>query len=192
MKKLVNSIFKILLVYFFFSNFAEATLKNELIKKIQSTDTLSFEFKQKIENKIEVGNCIIKYPKLIKCDYNDSYKKRIISNGKTLAIIQRKYKKILGLYPIKTTPLNFLLNKEYLIKVVNENEPKIYNDFLIKYEIENENKMISIFFEKDSLNLNGWKTEDIYKKKVEFEISNLKTNIAADNKLFKIPSKDDL
>ena len=35
-------------------------------------------------------------------------------------------------------------------------------------------------------------TEDIYKKKVEFEISNLKTNIAADNKLFKIPSKDDL
>ena len=107
-------ILKVIFIYFFTTNLLFAELKNELIQKIQNTQTLSFNFKQHISKKIETGNCYIKYPRLMHCDYEDSFKKRLISNGRTLAIIQRRYKKIFY-YPLKTTPLYLILDKKYLI-----------------------------------------------------------------------------
>ena len=192
MKKKYPLLTEIILIFFIFSNFVHAEIKDKLIKKIEDTQTLVFEFKQKIADKIETGNCIVKYPKLIKCDYNDKkYHKRLISNGKTLAIIQRRYKKIFY-YSLKSTPLYFILDKKYLIEFVKKNEPKLLDNNLIKYEINEKNKKFNIFFDENSQNLKGWSTEDIYKNNVEFLIINLKTNIPANNKLFDIPSKEKL
>ena len=183
---------KIILICFISSSFVHAEIKDKLIKKIQDTQTLVFEFKQKIADKIETGNCIIKYPKLLRCDYNDKkYQKRLISNGRTLAVIQRRYKKIFY-YSLKTTPLYFILDKEYLIDFLNKNEFTLLDNNLIKYEISEKNKKFNIFFDGNSQNLKGWSTEDIYKNNVEFLIINLKTNIPINNKLFNIPSKEKL
>jgi len=168
-----------------------ANLNEKLIKKIEDTNTLSFEFKQKIAEKVEEGECIIKYSKLMRCDYNDKYKKRLISNGKTLVIIQRRYKKIFY-YPLKTTPLYYILDKKYLIQFIKNNEVADLNDKFIKYEIKEKNRKLIILFDRDTLNLKGWKTEDIYKKKVDFIIDNLKINIPMDKNLFKIPDPDNL
>ena len=191
MKKKYHLLIKVLIIFSFLSNSVYAELKDELIKKIQDTNTLSFKFKQNIANKIETGNCIIKYPKLIKCDYNDSYKKRLISNGKTLAIIQRRYKKIFY-YPLSTTPLYFILDKKLLVDFINNNEAVALDGLLLKYEILEKNKKFIIFFDKNTLNLKGWKTEDIYKNTVNFSITNLKINIPVDNNLFKIPAANNL
>lgn len=191
MKKKYHLLIKVLIIFSFLSNSVYAELKDELIKKIQDTNTLSFKFKQNIANKIETGNCIIKYPKLIKCDYNDSYKKRLISNGKTLVIIQRKYKKIFY-YPLSTTPLYFILDKKLLVDFINNNEAVALDGLLLKYEILEKNKKFIIFFDKNTLNLKGWKTEDIYKNTVNFSITNLKINIPVDNNLFKIPAANNL
>ncbi len=191
MKKKYYLLFKVLIIFSFLTNPVYAELKDELIKKIQDTNTLSFKFKQNIANKIETGDCIIKYPKLIKCDYNDSYKKRLISNGKTLVIIQRKYKKIFY-YPLSTTPLYFILDKKLLVDFINNNEAVVLDGLLLKYEILEKNKKFIIFFDKNTLNLKGWKTEDIYKNTVNFSITNLKINIPVDNNLFKIPTPDNL
>jgi len=189
--KINNLFFKILIIWLFLINSVYAELKEELIKKIYNTNTLSFEFKQNIDNKIEDGKCIIKYSKLIRCDYNDSYHKRLISNGKTLAIIQRRYKKIFY-YPLKTTPLYFILDKEYLIEFIKNNKAVILNDDLIQYEIIEKKKKFIIFFDRNSLNLKGWRTEDIYNNKVDFSVINLKTNIPANKSLFKIPDANNL
>ena len=191
MKKKYYLLFKVLIIFSFLTNPVYAELKDELIKKIQDTNTLSFKFKQNIANKIETGDCIIKYPKLIKCDYNDSYKKRLISNGKTLVIIQRRYKKIFY-YPLSTTPLYFILDKKLLVDFINNNEAVVLDGLLLKYEILEKNKKFIIFFDKNTLNLKGWKTEDIYKNTVNFSITNLKINIPVDNNLFKIPAPDNL
>ena len=180
-----------LFISFIFSNYVTAEIKGDLIKKIQDTETLVFDFEQKIKNKIETGNCYVKYSKLLMCDYNDKYKKRLISNGKSLAIIQKKYKKI-SLYPLKTTPLFFLLDKKYLIEYIKKNDPIELNNQLIKYAINEKNKVFNIFFDKKSLNLKGWTLEDIYKNKVEFLVINPITNIPVNKKLFKIPNRDDL
>ena len=127
----------------------------------------------------------------MRCDYNDKYKKRLISNGKTLVIIQRRYKKIFY-YPLKTTPLYYILDKKYLIQFIKNNEVADINDKFIKYEIKEKNRKLIILFDRDTLNLKGWKTEDIYKKKVDFIIDNLKINIPMDKNLFKIPDPDNL
>ena len=64
MKKIINII---ILFNFFFISYANASIKNNIISKFQNIQNLSFKFKQNINEKIETGNCIIKYPKKIYC-----------------------------------------------------------------------------------------------------------------------------
>ena len=107
---------KIILVYLLFINIVYADLKKNLINKLISTETLIFDFKQKIDKKEESGNCFIKYPLLIKCNYQNTKQKTLISNGKTVAIIKKKYKKIYY-YPLKSTPLFIILDKEKILNL---------------------------------------------------------------------------
>jgi len=183
---------KIILTYFFLLNPIYADVNQEIIEKLKSINTLTFNFEQNISGKIETGNCKIKYPKLMKCDYNDTYEKRLISNGKTLAIIQRRYKKIFY-YRLKSTPLNLILDKEYLIEVVKQEDSISLNQSSIEYEVElNNKKKINILFDKNSLNLKGWKTTDIYENHVDFLVLDLKLNIPMKEDFFKIPSEENL
>jgi len=139
-----------------------------------------------------VGSCYIKYPLLMKCNYNNSKQKTIISNGKTVAIIKKKYKKIY-LYPLKTTPLFFILKKEEIINLIRQNSPTKINSTLIEFEfIDKKTNKIQIFFDKDSLEFKGWKTKDAYSNNVNFEISNLQTNNQITDNFFKIPKEEDL
>ena len=70
----------------------------------------------------------------MKCDYKNLKQKTVISNGKSVAIIKRKYKKIYR-YPIKTTPLFFLLQKEKILNLIRNNEPTRISSNIIEYEI---------------------------------------------------------
>ena len=191
MKKNYLIISVIIIFNFFWTNKSNAELKDNLISKLKNIETLTFSFKQKISNKVQMGNCNIKYPKLIRCDYNDSYKKRLISNGRTLAIIQRRYKKIF-LYPLRTTPLDYILDKKFLINHIKNNKPKKVGNILFKYEILKDDQKFIIFFDANSLNIKGWKTKDIYNNDIEFLISNLKINTPINKKNFKIPKEEDL
>ena len=165
--------------------------KEDLIRKIELTKTLTFQFVQKIEEKTQTGSCFLKYPLLLNCSYNDNLQKNLISNGKTLAVIQRRYKKIFY-YRLKKTALNFLSNKKLIIDHINYHDP-ILSDGKIKFEIidKNNNKLV-INFDEKNLNLKGWETEDAYGKKVSFEIFNIKTNTKIEKDLFKIPKPEDL
>ena len=122
----------ILFIYLFSVNVSLADLQKNLINKLTATKTLSFDFKQKISNKEETGNCFIKYPLLMKCNYQNLKQKTIISNGKTVAVIKKKYKKIYY-YPIKTTPLFFILKKENIINLIRKNRPTKKNSTLIEF-----------------------------------------------------------
>ena len=88
---------QIFVIYFLFINISFADLRTNLINKITATKTLSFDFKQKIAEKEEVGSCVIKYPLLMKCDYENFKQKSIISNGKSVVIIKKKIQENLSL-----------------------------------------------------------------------------------------------
>ena len=127
----------------------------------------------------------------MKCEYPKK-KKIIITNGRKLAIIKKRYNKI-HQYPLKKTPLYYLLKKENILNIIKNYEPTIITSKEIEYEIidENSNKL-NIFFDRKSLELAGWKTIDSYSNQVNFVIRNIKTNIFVDNKIFKIPREEDL
>ena len=182
----------IFFIYLFSVSASLADLQKNLINKLTATKTLSFDFKQKISDKEEIGNCFIKYPLLMKCNYQNLKQKTIISNGKTVAVIKKKYKKIYY-YPIKATPLFFILKKEKIINLIRKNKPTKINSSLIEFEfIDKKTNRIKILFDKNSLEFKGWETKDSYSNNVSFTINNLKTNNQIIDDFFKIPKEEDL
>ena len=182
----------IFFIYLFSVSASLADLQKNLINKLTATKTLSFDFKQKISDKEEIGNCFIKYPLLMKCNYQNLKQKTVISNGKTVAVIKKKYKKIYY-YPIKATPLFFILKKEKIINLIRKNKPTKINSSLIEFEfIDKKTNRIKILFDKNSLEFKGWETKDAYSNNVSFIINNLKTNNKIIDDFFKIPREEDL
>ena len=192
MKKNLIFLFQIIFIYILFLSISFADLQKNLINKITATKTLSFNFKQTIAEKVEFGNCYIKYPLLMKCIYQNLKQKSVISNGKTVAIIKKKYKKIYY-YPIRTTPLFIILKKEKILHLIRNNKPTKIDSNIIEFELnEKKSNKLKIFFDKNSLEFKGWKTKDAYSNDVSFIIYDLKTNEIIEDEFFKIPKEEDL
>ena len=192
MTKKLFFLLNIFFIYLFSAGVSSADLQKDLINKLTAIKTLSFDFKQKISDKEEIGNCFIKYPLLMKCNYQNLKQKTIISNGKTVAVIKKKYKKIYY-YPIKLTPLFFILKKEKIINLIRKNQPTEINAGLIEFEfIDQKTNKVKILFDKNSLEFKGWKTKDVYSNNVSFTINNLKINNQIVDDFFKIPKEEDL
>ena len=105
---------------------------------------------------------------------------------------KKKYKKIYY-YPIRTTLLFTILQKEKILNLVRNNKPTKTNSNLIEFElIKKKSNKLKIFFDKNSLEFKGWETKDAYSNNVSFIISNLKTNKIIEDKFFKIPKEGDL
>tara|TARA_B110000438_G_scaffold236455_1_gene233564 strand:+ start:463 stop:1041 length:579 start_codon:yes stop_codon:yes gene_type:complete len=185
-------LFKIIFFFISFINFSLADLQKNIISKLMETQTLTFDFTQKIADEEEIGNCFIKYPLLMKCNYKNLKEKVIISNGKTVAIIKKKYKKIY-LYPIKITPLFLILEKEKIINLIKKNNPyKIDSNLIVFTFADKKKNKVKILFDKNSFELKGWETIDAYSNKVNFIINNLIINNQIVNDFFKIPKEEDL
>ena len=183
---LFKKIFFFLIVFTLFSQKSFSSPKEKIINNFNKINNISFEFQQRIADKIEVGKCYIKYPKLIYCLYDNKDKKEMVSNGRTLVIKNNRYNKTY-IYPLKTTPLEYILDKEFILNKIKNLEPKINNN-KIEFLIATKKKLISVFFNSKTYDLAGWKTIDIYQKKVMFQINNLEKNINIDKNKFKLPS----
>ena len=163
---------------------AKASQKKSIIENLENTNNLFFNFEQNINGKIQNGLCTIEYPKKIFCDYNLSNEKVLVSNGNSLVI---KTKSSYYLYPIEKTPLNLILNKDFLIQKIKDlNERIIDNKYINFIFKENENE-ISLFFDKQSFDLIGWQTMDIYQNLSITYLSNINKNQKLNNDLFKLP-----
>ena len=192
MTKKIFFLLKIFLLFLLSTKIVLADLQKNLINKLTATQTLTFDFRQQIADNEEIGNCFIKYPLLMKCNYKDLKEKTIISNGKTVAIIKKKYKKIY-LYPIKSTPLSFILKKEKIIDLIRKGNPSELDSNLIGFIFaDKKTNKVKMLFDKNSLELKGWETNDAYSNKVNFEIKNLIINNQILDGFFKIPQEKDL
>ena len=185
MLKLIKKILSFLILFTLFSQKSFSLPKEKIINNFNKINNISFEFHQKIDDKIEVGKCYIKYPKLIYCLYDNKNKKEMVSNGRSLVIKNNRYNKTY-IYPLKTTPLEYILDKKFILNKIKNLEPKINNN-TIEFLIATKKKLISIFFNSKTYDLAGWKTIDIYQKEVIFQINNLEKNINIDEKRFKLP-----
>ena len=178
---------RILLIFFIinFNNLAFSSIKEDIINSLTNVKNLSFNFEQNINGKVETGNCVIEYPKKIYCKYNNLNNKILVSNGKSLVIKTRNgnyYR-----YPIKRTPLNYILDKNFLIKEIKNLKERVINDKFINFTIFKEENEINIFFDINNLNLVGWQTLDIYQNLNITYLSSLKKNKILKKNIFKLP-----
>ena len=176
-----------LIIYLSAISSVSASIKENIIKKFTDIENISFDFEQNINGKIENGNCVIEYPKKIFCKYNLSNNKVLVSNGKSLVI---KTLSSYYFYPLEKTPLETILNKEYLLKrLKNLDLRDIGNDFINFYFVENDNE-INLFFDKKTFNLVGWQTVDIYQNVSITYLSSIKRNKKLNKKIFKLPQQN--
>ena len=181
-----NRIFFILIFTFLTSN-ASASIKDNIINKFKNIENISFNFEQNINGKIENGYCTIEYPKKIYCKYDLGNQKILVSNGRSLVI---KTTSSYYLYPLDKTPLNSILNKDFLLqKIKNLKERNIGENFINYKFIEKENE-INLFFDKKTFNLIGWQTVDIYQNISITYLSSIKRNQKLNKELFILPNQN--
>ena len=183
--------FRVLIIFFIlnFCNSAFSSIKEKIISQMQLTNNLSFNFIQTIDDKNENGKCIIEYPKKIWCAYDNSNKKIIVSNAKSL-VIKTSNTGSYYRYSLNKTPLLYLLDKEYLISKMNILNPEEVNKEYLNFKFFENNNEINVFFNKKNLSLIGWQTEDIYQNLVITFISSVKINQKINNKIFILPKND--
>ena len=173
------------IIIFFYPLNIFASSKQLIKDKLEKTENISFKFIQKIGKKTEKGECIISYPKKILCKYDDIYNKILVSNGRSLVINSKKIKNYLR-YQLKETPLNLILDKQFLVKKLDQVEIVRNNDDTFSYEIIHNNNLLNIFFDKQNYEIKGWTTTDIYQNRVETKLFNIEMNIMIDEKIFRI------
>ena len=143
----------VILILLFLVTKSNASNKDKIIENLINTRTIDFKFEQNINGKIENGNCTIEYPKKIFCEYAKSNNKILVSNGKSLVIktISSYYR-----YPLNKTPLNFILDKNFLIKKIEALEERIVDGSYINYTIKENDNEINVFFNNRTFDLIGW------------------------------------
>ena len=181
---------RIFLIFFLINinNFAIGSINEDIISNLNGIKNLSFKFEQNINGKIETGNCIVEYPKKMFCKYNIKNKKILVSNGKSLVIKtdSGSYYR----YRIKKTPLNYILDKNFLINEIKNSNERIIDNKFINFTIMKDNNEINIFFNKNNYDLIGWQTIDIYQNLNITYISALKKNLTLKKNIFKLPKID--
>jgi len=166
-----------------------ASQKVQIIKNLQNLDNFSFKFEQNINGKIQTGNCTIEYPKKIFCNYDLKNKKTLVSNGRSLVI---KTKNDYYVYPLEKTPLNLILDKNFLLdKIEKLNERNIDDKFINFIFEENENE-INLFFDVKTSNLIGWQTLDLYQNLSITYLSSIIKNRDLNKNLFTLPKRNNL
>jgi outer membrane lipoprotein-sorting protein len=179
---------KILLIFLLinFNSVALSSIKENIINNLLNTKNLSFNFEQNINGKVETGNCVIEYPKKIYCKYDNLNGKILVSNGKSLVIKTKNG--IYYRYAIKRTPLNYILDKKFLINQIQSLKQRVIDDRFINFTIFKDENEINVFFDIKNFDLIGWQTLDIYQNLNITYLSFLKKNQILKKSIFKLPS----
>ena len=125
-----------------------------------------------------------KIPGKLKCEYFDNKQKELVINNKRLAITQKKYNKTYH-YPISKSPFLNILYKDKLLEIIKSGKLEL-TDEIIKLIYLNENG-ITVFFDKKTLNLRGWKITDQYNNNINFSLNIVSKNDDFKKGTFKIP-----
>jgi outer membrane lipoprotein-sorting protein len=175
----------LILIFLILISNANSDNKDKIIENLQNTKNLNFNFEQNINGKVEFGNCTVQYSKKIFCKYQKN-NKILVSNGKSLVI---KTKSSFYRYPLNKTPLNLILDKNFLIKKIKNLKEKLSETYINFEIVENDNE-INIFFDIKTLNLIGWQTKDIYQNINVTYLSSIQINQQINKNLFQLPAQN--
>ncbi len=167
-----------------FSFHLSASEKDQILTQLNNLKSLEFTFVQLVNDKTEKGSCLLKFPGKLRCEYFDNKQKELIINNKKLAIIQKRYDKTYR-YPISKSPFINILYKEKLLEIVKSGKIQL-TDQLVELVYLSEND-ITIYFDKDTLDLKGWKIIDQYNNNIVFSLNIVAKNDSYKKEVFRIP-----
>ncbi len=170
------------LIFLSLNSFANE--KDQIVVKLNSLNSLEFTFDQIINEKTERGSCLLQFPGKLRCEYFDDKQKELVINNKNLVITQKRYNKTYH-YPISKSPFLNILYKDKLLDIIRSGKLESTKD-LIKLIYLEENE-ITVFFDKKTLDLRGWKIIDQYNNKIKFSLNIVAKNDIYKKENFKIP-----
>ena len=175
------------IIFFVLTFNVNAEINEKIIQNLKNTINLNFQFEQNVNGKIENGNCTIEYPKKIYCEYARSNNKILVSNGKSLVIktITSYYR-----YPLDKTPLNIILDKNFLINKIKSLNGRIIDNNLINFNLTENDNEINVFFDNETYNLIGWQNTDIYQNFNITFLSSVRKNRVLPKNLFRLPTQN--
>ena len=180
-----KNLFFILSIYLTLTSNVLSDQKKNIIDHISNLNTLEFTFKQEINDKIEEGDCLLKFPGKLKCNYYDSKEKELVINNRRLAITQKRYDKTY-FYPISKSPFLNILYKEKLLEIVKSGKLQKKNNHL--QLIYNFQHNITILFDENNFELKGWKILDQYNNRIFFNLRIIAKNANLLEEVFELPS----
>ena len=160
----------------------------EIKNNILNTENLKFDFTQKTSKLVEKGICIIIFPGKMKCIYDGEEGKELYVTNREIFIIKHKYQRKYN-YRTANTAFEIILNKKNLYNKINQVKDIEFKENIILIDITDINNSLTIFFDKKSKNLKGWKMISLDQKEILFEIDNIEKNIIINQK-FSIPEYD--
>jgi len=174
----------VLTMLIFFCDYSKGSEKDKIIENLKKINSIKFNFSQITNDVTENGNCLIVYPKKMRCVYEED--KEIIVNDDYLFLINKREEKNYN-YNIKDTPLGVMLDKENIIEKLSKVEKfnKVDKNIIAIIDL-NSQESIEIYFSSKEMNIVGWKIKNYDKSNLEFLMKNILININTNEK-FEIP-----
>ena len=182
----ICKILKIIFIFPFVSSF------NSEQKDIISISNYLNEIKSFDSNFIQInsngdnlsGNIKLSKPNLLRIEYNPPTNRLIISDGKKLAIINKKQKTI-TFYNINQLPIKIFLDDKF--KINNHKIKKFEKKegiIIIELRVMDESNIsnVELIFESSPLNLKKWVIRDFQGYQTEMYLTNTRINDKIDKK----------
>ena len=167
--------------------------KQEAIKAIsnhfKTVPTMTGEFVQFGPNGEQTGGkFLIKRPGKIRFNYEDPSPITVVSNGRTLAVSNKKLKTT-NYYPLRKTPLSLLLSNKIKINDKAIRSVDTSND--ITTVVMGDKKIfgdseITLLFDPQSQDLRQWTIKDAQGKETSVMIFNVQKNVKISNTKFAV------
>ncbi len=192
LKNFTVGLFTLLTILFPASGlFAET--KDETVKQIADhfvkVPTMAGEFIQFDPNgRQSGGKFYIQRPGKIRFNYQDPTPLRIISNGKTVAVNNRKLK-TWSFYPLKKTPLSLVLGNKLAIDPKSVRDVKVDTDLTTLVLGDDRifgDSEITMMFDPRTYDLRQWVIKDAQGKETTVMIFNVEKNIKIPASYFKV------
>ena len=134
------------------------------------------------------GNMKLSKPNLLRIEYNHPINRLIISNGKKLAIINKR-QKTLNFYDINQLPIKILLNDKFTIsdyKIKKFEKKEGIMSIELKILKDSNVSSIELIFENSPVNLKKWVIRDFQGYRTEMYLENTRINDKIDQKNYVI------
>ena len=189
MEKKYEFIFLVIITLFLESFSPHNSKINQISEYINNIQTISSDFIQTNSNGESFSGIIkIKKPGLLLLDYNTPSNNKIISNGKEVALINKKNKTI-TYYNLEQLPIKIFLDSNFSLnnfKIIKYQEDQKKIEFEINDKINNNSGSIKFIFQDSPLLIKKWIIKDIQGFETQMFLSNTTINSKLEDVNFKI------